>query len=219
MVRASNHESPRQQKYPRIEGNVLFVQLPWAQDWKNITSLKTGKTQVPTASFGTCLCSSISNDPIHGLVYVHNSETLWSIHNLQAVVCVWPHLLIWLNYTLRGSWLMVLKQQSYWEEQPGKKNVLDGKTIPDPEPIIRMVEKLPSHRMEAEVLSLMVVFQWGRVAKSTHANVLRVLPSCFIWSSFLFWRDYFLLVWLRSKPLCLWSCLEFPPWPLELFCF
>lgn len=66
---------------------------------------------------------------------------------------------------------MVLKQQSYWEEQPGKKNILDGKTIPDPKPIIRMGEKLPSHRMEPEVLSLMVVFQWGRVAKSTHMQM------------------------------------------------
>lgn len=52
-----------------------------------------------------------------------------------------------------------------------KKNILDGKTILDSwtlSPLLFIVvEKLPSHKMEPGVLSLMV-FQRGRVAKSTH---------------------------------------------------
>ena len=133
------------------------LQLLWVPDWKNITSLKAGKTRRLTTFFASCLFSSISSDLIHDLVYVHNRETLWSVHGIQAGSWIWwpsvvydPHLpplklMTWVTsgWMIQESWLMVLQGQLYWEEQPGKEkrekrkeNVLDGKIVPDPETII-----------------------------------------------------------------------------------
>lgn len=69
------------------------------------------------------------------------------------------------------------ERQSQWEEQPGEKNVLDGKNEPNPGPIIHHGRKNSLHRMEHEVLSLLV-FQRAWVAKSSHlTNILRLLLS------------------------------------------
>lgn len=161
VVSWSHSERPWQYRYLRTQGNVWTNRLGSKTEehhqpgsWEDpstsgslgfsliLLALSVVLSMVLLASAWMGLCGK--------LTICRPGCQLWCLNSSHLSPQVPEMSEIWVNCTCRGPWLMVPRGQSWWEEQPEKKNVLDGKAEPNLSFLFPVVERLPSQSVASK---------------------------------------------------------------------